>query len=386
MKRRNILALPALALPLQSAPAKVRIRDIEIFQVPVNRRGGWLLVRLRTDAGVTGIGDASHGYKEPKTIGHLKDFTEALKGRSFTDIEYLRKLALPLVRTHDFSVPVALSGIEQAMWDIAGQVYGVPAYALFGGKLFDKVRNYANINRSTTDRSPADFARLAASAVKDGFTAVKMASYDGFPKDRSQAEDHIRKGTACIEAARNAIGPDNDLLVDAHSNFNRERGLQLARDLEKYNLHWLEEVSRGIDDLAAINRAAKMRTAGGESLFGVREFFPYAAGNAVDILMPDVKYCGGMMELKKIAAMGEGAGLPIAPHGPASPIGNLAAAHVCVTLPNFHLLEFAYGESEWRAEIIDPPENLEKGGILTVSDRPGLGVRLNEKVLKQRMQ
>ncbi|MDX1983167.1 MAG: hypothetical protein SFV51_23040 [Bryobacteraceae bacterium] len=69
MKRRNILALPALALPLQSAPAKVRIRDIEIFQVPVNRRGGWLLVRLRTDAGVTGIGDASHGYKEPKTIG-----------------------------------------------------------------------------------------------------------------------------------------------------------------------------------------------------------------------------------------------------------------------------------------------------------------------------
>lgn len=372
--------MPLLTAPLYGAP-KARIKDIEIFQVPVNKRGGWLLVRLHTDAGVSGIGDASHGYDEPRTIAHLKQFTEALKGRAFSDVEYLRKIALPLIKPRDHSVATAFSGIEQALWDIAGQVYGVPVHALFGGKLRGEIRNYANINRATTDRSPSDFAKLAANAVKDGFTAIKLASFDGFPKDSSKVEDHIRKGIECIAAMREAIGPKADLLVDAHSNFTVARGLQLARELEPYNLFWLEEVVRGIPGLAEINRGAKMQTAGGEDLFGVQEFYPYAAGGAADILMPDIKYCGGLLELKKIAALGEGAGLPVSPHGPASPIGNLAAAHVCATIPNFLILECAYGETPWRAEILDPPEQIQ-GGILTLTDRPGFGAKLNGKRIK----
>jgi galactonate dehydratase len=94
--------------------------------------------------------------------------------------------------------------------------------------------------------------------------------------------------------------------------------------------------------------------------------------------MPDVKYCGGMLEMKKVAAMAEGAGMPVAPHGPASPVGNVAAAQVCAGLPNFHILEFAHGETDWRAELIDPPEALDKG-MLAVSRRPGFGITLNEK-------
>jgi galactonate dehydratase len=97
--------------------------------------------------------------------------------------------------------------------------------------------------------------------------------------------------------------------------------------------------------------------------------------------MPDVKYCGGVLELKKIAALAEGAGLPVSPHGPASPVGNVVAAHVCATLPNFHILEFSYGEVPWRAEVIDPPENVLKGGHLAFNGRPGYGIELNEKVL-----
>jgi galactonate dehydratase len=139
--------------------------------------------------------------------------------------------------------------------------------------------------------------------------------------------------------------------------------------------------AKPIEWLATINREAKMPTAGGETIYGVRGFYPYIAAGAVAIVMPDVKYCGGVLELKKIAALAEGAGLLVAPHGPASPVGNMVAAHVCATMPNFHILEFSYGEVPWRAEVIDPPENVLKGGYLAFSGRPGYGIELNEKTL-----
>jgi galactonate dehydratase len=123
-----------------------------------------------------------------------------------------------------------------------------------------------------------------------------------------------------------------------------------------------------------------MPTAGGESRYGVREFLPYVSARAVDITMPDVKYCGGMLELKKIAALSEAAQMPVAPHGPASPVGNMAAAHVCVTAPNFRILEFSVGEVEWRADLVNPAEELNRG-FLAPSSRPGLGITLNEKLI-----
>ena len=180
------------------------------------------------------------------------------------------------------------------------------------------------------------------------------------------------------------LGPKRDLLIDVHSHYDLEHGLDLARRFEPLDLFWLEEVTppKPLDNLARINREAKMPTAGGESVFGVRGFYPYIHGGAVDIVMPDIKYCGGMWETKKIAAMAEGAGLLVSPHGPASPIGNVAAAHVCATLPNFHILEFSYGEVPWRAEVIDPPEQMDKGN-LPLSSRPGLGIEINEKTARK---
>jgi len=377
-------ALPLLGLQTRAQAAgspKARLKDIEVFQVPVNKRGGWVLVRLRTDQGVTGIADASHGRDEI-TIRNLRTLFEQMKGRSFTDIEYLRKIAAPIVERDKTSGATALGGLEQAMWDIAGQIFGVPVYALFGGKLRDSVRNYANINRSTFDRTPQGFAKWAEDAVKNGFDAIKLAPFDGFPKDPSKAEAHIQLGLDCARAIRQAAGPKADILIDGHSNFTLERGLQLAREFEPLNLFWLEEVCRGIPELARINQAAKMPTAGGESIFGLKGFYPYIAGGAVDIIMPDIKYCGGLLEMKKIAAMGEGAGLPVSPHGPASPVGNIAAAHVCVTLPNFLILEYGYGEVPWRRELIEPAEPITKGHI-TLNGGSGFGFTLNEKTIQK---
>jgi galactonate dehydratase len=288
------------------------------------------------------------------------------------------------VAHHGRAASCALSAIEQALYDVQGQAAGVPSYQLFGGKLRDTVRNYANINRSSVGREPAAFAKMAGSAVAAGFDAIKLAPFDGMPANGSAAEieAHTRLGVDCVRAVREVVGSDRDLLIDAHSHFDRARGMDLLRRLEPLNLFWLEEVARPLEDLAAINQAAPMPTAGGESLFGLRENHRYIHAGAVDILMPDVKYCGGMLELKKVAAMAEGAGMPVSPHGPASPVGNVAAAQVCVGLPNFQILEFSHGETDWRSELIDPPETLAKG-MLAVSDQPGFGIRLNEKTAER---
>lgn len=384
MTRRS--ALSALFCPLAALAAKpasqVRLTGIEIFRLPVNQRGDWILIRVQTDAGVSGIGDASHG-RDAATIAGLRSLFAQMRGQPCTAIETLRRLGQPLVRENGMSGAVALSAIEMAMWDIAGQVHGVPVSDLFGGAIEKSIRNYANINRSTTDRVPAGFAKWAERAIADGFDAIKLASYDGFPKDAAKVETHIALGSECVFAVRRAIGPRADLLIDAHSNFTLARGLQLAKELEPANLFWLEEVCRGIPDLARINQAAAMRTAGGESIYGVDGFYPYIAGKAADIVMPDIKYCGGLLELKKIAAMAQGAGLDVSPHGPASPVGNIAAAHVCATLPNFLILELGYGEVPWRAEVVEPVEPLAKGRY-TLSTRPGFGFRLNDALLAAR--
>jgi galactonate dehydratase len=176
---------------------------------------------------------------------------------------------------------------------------------------------------------------------------------------------------------RKVIGSGRDLLLDAHSKFDLPHGLKLLNRVEPLKLFWLEEVTP-VPDLPAIRRAAPMPSAGGEVIYGAKGFLPYINAGSVDIVMPDVKYWGGMLELKKIASLAEAAGLKVSPHGPASPVGNVAAAHVCAGMPNFLTLEFSYGEVPWRSELIDPPEQIDKG-LLRLSQRPGLGIRLNEK-------
>ena len=372
---------------VRGAADKVVVTAVEIHIVKVNARGNWVLVRTRTNQGVTGVGDASHGGSDAEKVKYLTQFARMLTGRSVHDIEGFRLAAEPTIFAGGgTAAAICMSALEMSLWDIKGKLAGVPAFDLFGGQLNRRIRNYANINRSTEDRTPAGFARGAARAVQAGFDAVKLAPFDSIPTpppDAARKAELIDLGVACATAVRDAVGSKVAVLVDVHSRVTLAEGTALVRRMEPLDLFWIEEVvpaKPSLANLAQINRIARMPTAGGESLYGVRGFLPYIAAGAVDILMPDVKYCGGMLELKKIAALAEAAGMRIAPHGPASPIGNLAAAHVCAGIPNFEILEFSYGEVPWRAEIVDPPEQI-SGGYITVSDRPGLGVDLNDRTV-----
>lgn len=378
-------AFPLLAAPPRAA-ARRTVGDLEIFRIPVNHRGDWILVRLGGGGGLTGLGDASHGGNDARTIDHLKRFAALLRGRSLFDIEWFRQATAQAIAAEPgASAIVAASALEQCLWDLIGRTLDVPAHDLFGGRVRDTIPLYANINRSTDPRTPDGFARMAEKAVAAGFGAIKLAPFDAIAADPAQRGD-IRlltdQGIACAAAVRQAIGRDRHLLIDAHSRFTREQGLALAERLAPLGLYWLEEVTAAtpIDDLVAINRAARMPTAGGESVRGIAAFYDYIRAGAVDIVMPDVKICGGMFELKKIAALAQAAGLRVSPHGPASPIGNLAAAHVAATLPNFDILEHAFGEVPWRDELLAGGEAIE-GGVLRFSSQAGLGASLNERLL-----
>ena len=377
---------PLLSFGASKSPAQITVDKLEVFRVTVNRRGNWILPRLTTSAGVSGIGDASQsGATDEVQLMHLQRCFERLKGRDIFSIEWLRREALPEIASHGLPAAAAFSALEQCLWDIIGKVLGVPVYDLLGGRINFEIRNYANINRSTDDRTPEGFAQMAGKAVEAGFDAVKLAPFDDMPREISDAatwDRYTQLGIDCAAAVRTVLGPQRDLLVDVHSHFDLQHGLDLLHRFEPLNLFWLEEVTpaKPIEPLAAINQAAKMPTAGGEMVLGVKGFYAYIKAGAVDIIMPDVKYCGGILELKKIAALAEGAGLQVAPHGPASPVGNVAAAHVASTIPNFPILEFSYGEVPWRAEVINPPEQLSNGRI-TLSDRPGFGITLNEKTI-----
>jgi galactonate dehydratase len=390
MTRRECLSLLPFGLLAGSASAqrdaaKITVGRLDVFQLQVNKRGNWVLVRLATSVGLTGIGEASHGATDAATLRYLAIFAERLKSRSIFDIEWLRRTAQPEIATGGTSAACALSALEQCLWDLIGQALEVPVYQLFGGAVRTgasrmAVRNYANINRSAEPRTPAGFAAMARRAVDAGFDAIKLAPWDDMPNDLSdggKADAVTQLGIDRAAAVREVLGPQGDLLLDAHAKFDLPRGLQLLERVKPLKLFWLEEVTKN-PDLPAIHQAGSMPSAGGEAIYGAKGFLPYINERSVDIVMPDVKYCGGMLEMKKIASLAEAAGLQVSPHGPASPVGNVAAAHVCVGMQNFLILELSFGEVPWRAEVIDPPEQLTKG-FLSLTAKPGLGITLNEK-------
>lgn len=372
--------------PVMKSAAGIQAGNLETFLVQVNARGNWLFVRLGSSAGLTGIGEASQSGNDRLTLQYLQQFADLLKGRSIFDMEWLREQVTPAPGARGRSAACALSALEQCCWDIIGQALNVPVCNLFGGALRTSLRLYANINRSTHPRTPAGFASMAQRALDAGFDAIKLAPWDDMPKglfSGPRAEQITQQGIDCAQAVRKVIGPQRDLLLDGHSKFDVEHGLRLMPRLDPLHLFWLEEVTPppGLPSIRQYAELAKyMPIAGGETRYGAQAFYPYIAAGSVDILMPDVKYCGGMMEVKKVCDLGAAAGLKVSPHDPAGPVAAAATAQVCATAANFLILEFAFGEVPWRAELIDPPEDTAQGQ-LQVTSRPGLGIRLNEKAL-----
>ena len=358
---------------------------MELTSVRVSERTAWMFVHLRTNLGLEGLGECSLGNR--RELPTLDDAFEAARGRSPFDIEAYRAAGRERAAAGDRFEATAFSAIEQALWDLVGKAVDAPVHQLTGGLLRNRLRAYANINRATRERTPAAFATNARTAVEDGFSAIKAAPFDGFPALDAPALEVAAAadlGVACVEAIRAAVGPDVDILIDCHSFFNVDLAVDVAGRLEPQNLAWYEEPVAPTDIAAtvAIERAIEQRMAGGEFLFGIEGFGPLCRERAVDVIMPDVKHCGGLHEARKIAAIAELDGVAVSPHNPSGPVATAASAQLCAGLPNFEILEMQWGEAAWRGDLVEPPERFENGSI-AVPEGPGLGVELNEAVARE---
>lgn len=364
----------------------MQITGIDVHAVRVNHRGDWVFVVLRTDDGLTGLGEASHGGDARTPALLLERCFPVLRGQDPRQPRPLIAALWPLAVDH--ATATALSACEQALWDLAGKAAGVPVSHLLGTPRSRPLPLYANINRATVDRSPAGFVATATAAAGEGFAAVKLAPFDGMPPGSAATPagaalvDH---GLACVTAVRQALASDVEVLVDCHSHFDVPTALRVAGRFRELGVIWFEEPVP-TPDLAALRqvRAAVTDLAliGGEALFGPESFRPYFEAGVWDVAMPDVKHCGGLEALLAIAALAGERGVTTAPHNPSGPVATAASAQAMLVLPHPGRLEYAWGEVPWRASLVCPTERI-ADGHLQVSDAPGLGVALDPTVLQQ---
>ena len=367
----------------------MKITDLRIIDVAASSRGHWLFGLIDTDSGITGVGEASQSGNDLLTQAALRQLGEQIEGQDPTQPEVVWERMAggggDVFSGKSGRVgATAVSAIDQALWDIAGKALDVPVWRLLGGRRRQRIRCYANLNRGTQDRSPEGFARQAAAAVTAGFRAVKCTPFDevrGGLADRDGVESDLDKGVARLQAAREAIGGDIELLVDCHCRFDLALTRKLIDKVKPLDLYWLEEpIPRDeVEAMAHITAHGGITTAGGESFFGRAGFRDYLRHRAVHIIMPDVKHAGGITELRRIAHVAELAQIPVAPHNPAGPVSTLAGVHAAATIRNFLILEWAFGEVPWRGDLVRPAEIVEDG-FIAVPEGPGLGIELDEAV------
>ena len=363
----------------------MQIKRIETIIVKVSGRGDWVFVLVHTNDGLTGLGEVSHSQNDALVVEAVKQMDEQLKGQEIGSIRALWNL---INRSHFGHLEqTAVSGIEQALWDLQGRKLNVPIHTLLGGALRKKLLLYANINRHVEDRTPDGFAQAAETAVSQGFKALKIAPFDelnSWTRRKTGTYAYWRPGVKRVQAVRRAIGPDIELAVDCHNRLDVAEAMMVAEAMKEFDLFWLEEPvsDRFSEQLADISRRVPMPTASGENLFAVEGFRELILNRSVDVIMPDVKHVGGISELCRVAESARINQIMVSPHNPAGPVATAASGHAASTLSNFYMLEYAWGEVNWRAKLLIPPERIEDG-YLILPEGPGVGHVLNPEYVEK---
>ena len=351
-------------------------------------------VRIFTDAGIVGTGECIHGGGGIQ--GLIAGLAPLLIGEDPMNVD---KLYEKMRRGQVFNgslagnLVTAMTGIEIALLDLAGRAVGLPVYALLGGKFRDRIRIYCDCHAGGDD-SPQANADKAKEVVDMGFTAIKFdlddlrhpAKYDPYNHTVGPREldDMVAKATAI----REAVGTGVEVAMDLHGRYDTHSGIRIAKALEGLNLLWLEEPvpPENIDAMREVKRSTSTPICAGENLYLRWGFKDLLEKQAVDIIMPDLPKCCGLSEGKKIANLADMYYIPMAPHNVCGPMGTVASCHCCAAIPNFLVLEWHWLERpHWHTLVLsDPP--LIQDGYITMTDRPGLGVELNEEAAAQHLR
>jgi len=395
--RRSFLAssfaLPSLARAIQETASpyrrpKLKITDVRTAQVMAH--GLQLHVRIYTDQGIVGHGEGTDAVQGG--VGLVRMFRRFLVGQDPLNIEALWeriRTAGIFAGAQGGQYTAALSAVEIALWDLAGKALGVPVYQLLGGKVRDRVRLYCDSANHHPDDPQAKPKLKELEAM--GFTAVKIDIDEANDPNRwdrvnwtaSNAEiDRMVKEVAFV---RETLSPRVDLAVDMHGRYDATTAKRVAREMERFRLLFLEEPvpPENIDVMRDIRESTVTPICAGENLFLRHGFRELLEKRAVDIVMPDLQKCGGLLEGRKIADMAHVYYTPFAPHCVVSPIGTMASCHVCAAVPNFLVLEWHWISrlDLWR-NFVREGDIIDKG-FVPLPDRPGVGVEMNEEAARK---
>ena len=352
----------------------------------------WVIVKVKTDEGITGIGEAYHGAGVHQIVVDER-ITRTLVGKDPLNVD---RCFRDMMRGQSASgyyqgaVMSAISGIEMALWDIKGQAFGAPIWQMLGGKFRDRVRVY-NDCHAGDDEAPEAYARKAVEVEARGFDAIKF-DIDPLPSQRDEynrgiRNDHIQYYVDVVTTMREALKPDTDLAIDAHWAYTVVDILKVAQAFEDLNLLWLEDPipAENIEAMQRVKNSTRTPICTGENFYTRHGFRELIHSQAADIVSPDIAKAGGLLESKRIAEMADMYYMPLAPHNICGPIGTYAMMHVCAAVPNFLALEFHHLDNQfWSDLIVEGPMIVD--GHIEVPEKPGLGVRLNEDVVKQGMR
>lgn len=343
-------------------------------------RANWVFVKVQTDDGISGVGEATLEMKEQSVAAAIGELERYLLGKDPRNIELHWHT---MYRDSYWRVgPVlmsALSGVEMCLWDITARSLGVPVYRLLGGRYHDRVRAYAN-GWFAGAQTPEEFASAASKAVARGFSALKWDPFGRAYRDISTGE--LQRAVALIDAVRTAVGPDVDLLIEGHGRFDVASACRISREIAQFKPLYFEEPvpPDDMDALAEVRRRSPVEIAAGERLYSRYHFKDLLEKRAVDLIQPDLSHAGGILECKKIAAMAEAHHIGFSPHNPSGPVAMAATLQLAACTPNFGLLETMTTDVPWRKLLTT--ETLDfSDGFFEVPDRPGLGLDLNEEEL-----
>ncbi|MCP4386403.1 MAG: mandelate racemase/muconate lactonizing enzyme family protein [Hyphomicrobiales bacterium] len=357
-----------------------------------------LWVRIETDAGVTGLGECVHGGHA--AIALIHELTPKLIGRDPFPVDAIfEELRRGLVFEGGFAgaLITALTGIEIALWDLKGKALKTPVYELLGGTFRDKVRVYADCE-VTPGMNFDQCKKVVDEVLELGFTALKIdLDIGAYGTMQSEVADFIKdpfnhtaggwehdRMVRLAEMVKTAAGETIDVACDLHTRLDVPSATRLVKDLESLQLMWLEEPvpPENVAAMREIKRTTSTPICAGENLYLRQGFRDLLESQAVDIIMPDIPKCGGLSECRKIANMAEIYYIPFAPHNVSSPIGTMASAHVCATVPNFLVLEFHWLHRDYWTSITTRKTDIIEDGFIALDDAPGIGLELDEEVAR----
>jgi len=366
----------------------MKITSIKTITINAKMRN-WVIVQVFTDTpGLTGIGEASLEFQARAVEGAVADIGQLILGNDPRDIERNWQI---LYRHPFFKGGVvtmsAISGIDQALWDIKAKDLGVPLYQILGGLARDRVRMYDHLGGGDSEAvynsdSEESFAEKVHKSLSGGFTAVKILAV---PQSGSLADHQsLVHAERLMNAAREAAGPDSDIMIDFHGRTSAAAAIAYSEVFAPYKPYFLEEVVSPdqIEALKLVRKKVSTTIAAGERWLTRAEFLPYLQAGLIDVAQPDVCHAGGITELRKIAALCETFGVNMAPHNPLGPVATMVNIHLGLTVPNFLIQEVMRADVPWRNEVFTGVSEIVDGYIHPPT-APGIGVEIDVSAARE---